>query len=321
MIRRAAAAGEDADIGHRPDAELLGGVLVEEDLTAAAADAASATFAVRADDRAEAGHARGVGREQRHPRLGLPLQPEPATATCSMMAGVTPSTRSVPASAASISSTTRLVEVLDPGRRAEPRAEADLGAARRDELVGLTERRHSGATNRVAHRVAGREGRRDDRRAEHQPDHDERRPAAPASDVANAELDQDRMPQRQHADDPERDGERDSEDDEERVDRDAEELLSSHGVRELALEALDDLAVEHVHDAVGLLADGDVVGDDQERQPALELSRRMRSTISSALSLSRSPVGSSAQTIAGSFTSARAIVTRWRWPPESSSGR
>ena len=47
----------------------------------------------------------------------------------------------------------------------------------------------------------------------------------------------------------------------------------------------------------------------------------MSATISSALSLSRSPVGSSAQTIAGSLTSARAIVTRWRSPPESSSGR
>ena len=55
-------------------------------------------------------------------------------------------------------------------------------------------------------------------------------------------------------------------------------------------------------------------------RPRSRLSRRMSCMISSAFSLSRSPVGSSAQTIAGSLTSARAIVTRWRWPPESSSG-
>ena len=56
-------------------------------------------------------------------------------------------------------------------------------------------------------------------------------------------------------------------------------------------------------------------------KPCSTLSRRMSSTISAAFSLSRSPVGSSAQTMAGSLTSARAIVTRWRSPPESSSGR
>jgi hypothetical protein len=46
--------------------------------------------------------------------------------------------------------------------------------------------------------------------------------------------------------------------------------------------------------------------------PRSRFSLRISSTISSAFSLSRSPVGSSAQTIAGSLTSARAIVTRWR---------
>ena len=75
---------------------------------------------------------------------------------------------------------------------------------------------------------------------------------------------------------------------------------------------LDDLAVQHPHDPVGLAADPDVVRDDQEGQPCSSLSRRIRATISSAFSLSRSPVGSSAQTIAGSLTSERAIVTRWR---------
>ena len=42
--------------------------------------------------------------------------------------------------------------------------------------------------------------------------------------------------------------------------------------------------------------------------------------ISSLVVESRLPVGSSASRIEGSFTSARAIATRWRWPPESSLG-
>ena len=59
----------------------------------------------------------------------------------------------------------------------------------------------------------------------------------------------------------------------------------------------------------------------EEGQPSLQVEpahQRRRSR--SAFSESRSPVGSSAQTIAGSLTSERAIVTRWRSPPESASG-
>src|SRR2546429_194237 len=43
--------------------------------------------------------------------------------------------------------------------------------------------------------------------------------------------------------------------------------------------------------------------------------------ISSPVAESRLPVGSSASRIEGSFTSARAIATRWRCPPDSSFGR
>src|SRR6185503_2311241 len=43
--------------------------------------------------------------------------------------------------------------------------------------------------------------------------------------------------------------------------------------------------------------------------------------ISSPVRESRFPVGSSARMMLGLFTSARAIATRWRWPPESSFGR
>ena len=51
------------------------------------------------------------------------------------------------------------------------------------------------------------------------------------------------------------------------------------------------------------------------------LSSRSRSMISAPERESRLPVGSSAKTIAGRATSARAIATRWRSPPESCSGR
>ena len=43
--------------------------------------------------------------------------------------------------------------------------------------------------------------------------------------------------------------------------------------------------------------------------------------ISAPVFESRFPVGSSASRIDGELTSARAIATRWRWPPESSFGR
>jgi RIO kinase 1 len=46
-----------------------------------------------------------------------------------------------------------------------------------------------------------------------------------------------------------------------------------------------------------------------------------RPMISSRVSSSRLPVGSSASSTLGSFTSARAIATRCCWPPESSDGR
>ena len=42
--------------------------------------------------------------------------------------------------------------------------------------------------------------------------------------------------------------------------------------------------------------------------------------ISAPVFESRLPVGSSARMIEGSLTRARAIATRWRWPPESSFG-
>src|SRR6266568_4932357 len=53
--------------------------------------------------------------------------------------------------------------------------------------------------------------------------------------------------------------------------------------------------------------------------PPLHSSSNSR-MISSPVAESRFPVGSSASRMLGTFTSARAIATRWRWPPDSSYG-
>ena len=59
----------------------------------------------------------------------------------------------------------------------------------------------------------------------------------------------------------------------------------------------------------------------RKRETALDVQPSHQLDDLAARSRSRGrPVGSSAQTIAGSLTSERAIVTRWRSPPESSSG-
>ena len=52
----------------------------------------------------------------------------------------------------------------------------------------------------------------------------------------------------------------------------------------------------------------------------LACSCRRSASTSCAPSLSRAPVGSSASSRSGSLTSARAIASRWRWPPESALG-
>ena len=63
-----------------------------------------------------------------------------------------------------------------------------------------------------------------------------------------------------------------------------------------------------------------VVGDHGDRRPAA-CSSWSSARIAAPVVLSRLPVGSSASTIACRPTSARAIATRWRSPPESCVGR
>ncbi len=75
-----------------------------------------------------------------------------------------------------------------------------------------------------------------------------------------------------------------------------------------------DLALRHG-------GDREVVGDDDDRVAlAVELARRARAPRGRSSSRGR-PVGSSASSSAGRLASARAIATRWRWPPESAAGR
>ena len=84
-------------------------------------------------------------------------------------------------------------------------------------------------------------------------------------------------------------------------------------------EVVDDRTVEQRHLARCLLGDVPVVGDQHDGVPGA-CSSRNRATIAAPVRLSRLPVGSSARMIAGSPTSALAMPTRWRSPPESAPG-
>ena len=64
--------------------------------------------------------------------------------------------------------------------------------------------------------------------------------------------------------------------------------------------------------------DGEVVADEDIGQPALlRAAPASRFSTSAWIETSSAEVGSSSSRIVGSSTSARAIATRWRWPPES----
>ena len=81
---------------------------------------------------------------------------------------------------------------------------------------------------------------------------------------------------------------------------------------------LDDLALGHHADAVGDLAhDAEIVGDEQHRHALLLLSSASSSRICACTVTSSAVVGSSAISSSGSLASAMAIITRWRWPPDS----
>ena len=68
-------------------------------------------------------------------------------------------------------------------------------------------------------------------------------------------------------------------------------------------------------------ADAPDRGSPRSASRRAAFSSSSRRITSSPVARSRLPVGSSASSIAGCMMVARAIATRWRWPPESSSGR
>ena len=71
--------------------------------------------------------------------------------------------------------------------------------------------------------------------------------------------------------------------------------------------------VTKTNDALRVRRHRPFVRDDDQRMP-WRWSWSNNARISSPVAESRLPVGSSARTIDGSFTSARAIATRWRCP-------
>ena len=81
---------------------------------------------------------------------------------------------------------------------------------------------------------------------------------------------------------------------------------------------LDDLALQHHADPVGHLAhDAEIVGDEQHRHAEPAFSSASSFRICACTVTSSAVVGSSAMRRSGSLASAMAIITRWRWPPES----
>ena len=81
-----------------------------------------------------------------------------------------------------------------------------------------------------------------------------------------------------------------------------------------------DQAVAQMHAAPRVARDVGLVGDENDGVAGADRSFSNSGMISSPVLESRLPVGSSARMIDGSLTRARAIATRWRWPPESSLG-
>ncbi len=77
--------------------------------------------------------------------------------------------------------------------------------------------------------------------------------------------------------------------------------------------------VAHRQDPVSSGGDARVVSHDHHGCPASCSRSSSRSTSRVAVE-SRLPVGSSASTTRGSLLSARAMATRWRWPPDSADG-
>ena len=82
---------------------------------------------------------------------------------------------------------------------------------------------------------------------------------------------------------------------------------------------VDDAAVLHPHDALGGVGDRLVVGDEQDRLAAGVQAAEQLEHLFAALAVERAGRLVGEQSV-GSLASARAIASRWRWPPDSTPG-
>src|SRR5581483_5164862 len=188
---------------------------------------------------------------------------------------------------------------------------------RLDDLVDAVELAVGLVRDAVVDGVADAERRRHDQRAEHQPDDDQDGLRPPARDVADADEEHHPVAQHDPADGGGDDGERDQQRHHDGVHRNAEELVHLPAAVASSLmmrpSCIRTMRWQRAATSGAWVTMTNVC-------PWRPLRSEMRSMISLAFCVSRSPVGSSPQTIAGVFTSARAMVTRWRWPPESCAG-
>ena len=97
-------------------------------------------------------------------------------------------------------------------------------------------------------------------------------------------------------------------------------VRSDERVGSVGCDVVDDVAVAEEHDPVGPRREVRVVGDDDRGDPRSAQASRIIAITASPFVESSAPDGSSARRRWRSPTTARAIATRWRSPPESWSG-
>ena len=82
--------------------------------------------------------------------------------------------------------------------------------------------------------------------------------------------------------------------------------------------AFDDLSLRHDDHAIAELSDDtEVMADQDDRESEADAQVRDQVQNLARIETSSALTGSSAMSTRGSIASARAIATRWRWPPES----
>src|SRR5216683_2906881 len=196
------------------------------------------------------------------------------------------------------------------------------GRVTREGFVDAADLPQLNRLQRIAQRVADRKRRGDDQRRQHEPEEDQDRLRSSPRDVAQRHFQEDAVDRREQKQGDQhhrhrrrhRAGERDRGDPEERgqfaaslvtTGLESETIWPSRmRIKRCARAPTSSACVTHT-----------------KVWAFWRLSWTMRSMIPALVSVSRAPVGSSAQTMAGLVDSARAIVKRWRCPPLISAGR